>query len=370
MGALHLAAQYPNNISACSALVTRGADPVARDNLGMTPFHLAALRGVADNCQFLLEHTGGIHGNDVDDEQRSALHLAVLSGSVECVSRLLEYGLSVDQSDEEQRTPCHVAAKLGSLEMVQLLHSYGADLTLPSALGAHPSHEAAAHGHPDVLEYLLSAGSPVNAPAGQSAATPLHYAMAGGHVTCVQVLVDYEADVNAIATSEQGEKATPLDYCPEGYQELVDFLTSLGGVSSVEETKDEEKQVTEVVPTTEGGVAAPQESIAQQEADVKEKSEEMEQDAISVHTRPHTPTRPRQEPGPSFEPPESPPLVAMVTPSRPPTPKKANLLQRAMRVLRGDKKQEDDSILSSTVGLYAAHATLLAAVVIGEGVRV
>ena len=60
-----------------------------------------------------------------------------------------------------------------------------------------PTHTA------DVLEYLLSVGSPVNAPAGQSAATPLHYAMAGGHVTCVQVLVDHGADVNAIATSEE-----------------------------------------------------------------------------------------------------------------------------------------------------------------------
>ena len=69
-----------------------------------TAFHLAALHGVPDSCQLLLEHTGGIHGNDVDGEGRSALHLAVLSGSIDCLGRLLEYGLNTDQSDEEQRT--------------------------------------------------------------------------------------------------------------------------------------------------------------------------------------------------------------------------------------------------------------------------
>ena len=99
-------------------------------------------------------------------------------------------------------------------------------------------------------------------------------------------------------------------------------------------------------------------------------AETREPDTISVHTRPHTPTRPPQEPGPSFEPPETPPTVAMVALSRPPTPKKANLLQRAMSVLRRERKKEDESILSSTVGLYAAHATILAAIVIGEGVGV
>ncbi len=113
----------------------------------------------------------------------------------------------------------HVAAQQGSLDIVQLLHSYSAELSTSSISGPHPLHEAAANGHSgelyymylyvantctiDILEYLLSAGCPVNQLAGDSEATPLHYAVAGGHMICVQVLMDYNASINALAISEQ-----------------------------------------------------------------------------------------------------------------------------------------------------------------------
>ncbi len=67
-------------------------------------FHCAALVGVEESCQALLEATGGVHGNDVDARGRGAIHLAVISGRVECVELLLRHGLAVDQLDAEQRT--------------------------------------------------------------------------------------------------------------------------------------------------------------------------------------------------------------------------------------------------------------------------
>ncbi len=116
-----------DNLEALSALLTKGADPVARDNQGMTresththtthththhthtphphtAFHCAALSGVIESCQVLLERTGGIHGNDVDDSGRSALHLAVLGGHTECGRRLLEQGLDHSTCDAEGTT--------------------------------------------------------------------------------------------------------------------------------------------------------------------------------------------------------------------------------------------------------------------------
>ncbi len=81
-----------------------------------------------------------------------------------------------------------------------------------------------------------------------------------------------------------------------------------------------------------------------------------------ISLRPHTPTRPAQEPGPTFD---LPPAVRVTTPTAPPP--KAHLLQRALSMLRrGQRSEVEGSILSSAVGLYAAHATLLASIVIGE----
>lgn len=58
----------------------------------------------------------------------------------------------------------------------------------------------------DVLAYLLEEGAPVSGlmeGTSMDVATPLHYAVAAGHMTCIQVLLEHNADVNAMAISEQ-----------------------------------------------------------------------------------------------------------------------------------------------------------------------
>ena len=46
--------------------------------------------------------------------------------------------------------------------------------------------------------------------------------------------------------------------------------------------------------------------------------------------------------------------------------RRPGLLERALSVLKRSKAVPPDSILSSAVGFYAAHATMLAAAVIGR----
>ena len=65
---------------------------------------MAARAGLAQNCQFLLEHTKGHLGNEVDAQGQSALHHAVSCDGVECVAYLLSSALSANQPDFEMRT--------------------------------------------------------------------------------------------------------------------------------------------------------------------------------------------------------------------------------------------------------------------------
>jgi len=66
--------------------------------------HTSARHGLVENCQFLLEHTGGIHGNEVDSVGQTALFHAVEGGHAECVEYLLSSGLSPDHKNSEDRT--------------------------------------------------------------------------------------------------------------------------------------------------------------------------------------------------------------------------------------------------------------------------
>ena len=93
-----------DNLVVCSMLLEHGADPNAKDSDQLSALHMAARVGLTENCQFLLEHTGGHYGNDTDVYGQTALHHAVSCDGVECVTYLLGCGLSANQADEEMRT--------------------------------------------------------------------------------------------------------------------------------------------------------------------------------------------------------------------------------------------------------------------------
>ena len=99
-----LCSLFPDNLVACTLLLDHGADPNAKDNDQLTALHTAARAGLAENCQFLLEHTKGHLGNEVDAQGQSALHHAVSCDGVECVAYLLSIGLAANQLDLEMRT--------------------------------------------------------------------------------------------------------------------------------------------------------------------------------------------------------------------------------------------------------------------------
>lgn len=162
--------------------------------------------------------------------------------------------------------------------------------------------------------------------------------------------------------------ATPLDYALPDTPELIDLLTSMGAVSAVKEsatdTPDVEQEVArskqEVEGSTETEMLADNEmSVASVE--VVAEAETSPVPSVSMESpslrslRPPTPTRPPSEAGPTFE-----------TPAPLAPPPKAHLLQRALSALGRKGQTSNGSILNSCVGVYAAHATLLTAAVLGR----
>uniref|UniRef100_A0A3B3D8Q7 Uncharacterized protein n=1 Tax=Oryzias melastigma TaxID=30732 RepID=A0A3B3D8Q7_ORYME len=95
----------PDKVSAL--IVKKGLCPTKLDGEGKSAFHLSVSRGRLDCLEVIIAH-----GADIslpDGAGLSALHLAAKNGQPECLKRLLQERLSVDCTDSIGRTPLHHA---------------------------------------------------------------------------------------------------------------------------------------------------------------------------------------------------------------------------------------------------------------------
>ena len=155
------------------------------------------------------------------------LHNAAGRGEMAVAKFLLANGADISSRDSQGFTPLHNAARSDQKPMMDLLLSHHAEVNAKSSGGMTPLHLAASKGFLSVTETLLANGADPNAAASSSAiepfltdarfgnpqpdqpyfaATPLHYAAAGGYLAIVRLLLDHKADVNAKCIGGQ----TPL----------------------------------------------------------------------------------------------------------------------------------------------------------------
>ncbi|CAG9467309.1 unnamed protein product [Pedinophyceae sp. YPF-701] len=130
-----------------------------------------------------------------DDTQRTPLHVAAESQSVDFVSHLVEHrACEVDSPDEDGDTPLIVAAANGNAAVVDYLLSRGASPRAAGLLGGMPIHRAASSNHAGIITTLIKAGSDVDAPSKTGA--PLTWAAGSGSVDAIKALLDAGADAN------------------------------------------------------------------------------------------------------------------------------------------------------------------------------
>lgn len=95
---------------------------------------------------------------------QTPLHLAVYSGSLDCVNELLKYGADPNISTiHEKCTPLHLACQKGFAQIAVALVDHGARVDVLNVLSRTPLHMAAEAGRVDIGNYLLSRGADRNA---------------------------------------------------------------------------------------------------------------------------------------------------------------------------------------------------------------
>ncbi len=225
MTALHWAA-YNDDVEMAELLLGAKVNFEARTRVGgITPLLLASKNGSAPLLEALLE--AGANANHASETGASALMSAAMTGSVDAVSVLLDHEADVNARERAHgQTPLMFAAWENRPEIIKRLMADGAHPELASTVlplnelryddndmprkrrGSQQSGGnsamggmtallfAARDGHMEAVAALLDTGADINHVSGGDASSPIVIAIANGHYTLGQYLLDRGADPN------------------------------------------------------------------------------------------------------------------------------------------------------------------------------
>ena len=179
-----------------------------KDEDGRTLLHSAVVSGNLELISLLADRCGNAAVTIPDPEGWTPLISAVSCGhDEEIIKLLLSLGANPNSTTRQGRNALHYAASKGRLAIIKLLLEAGVSSKEKDCTGALPLHRAASAGHTEALKELLPATPKhfINAKDG-TGATPLLLAAIGGHQAAAILLAGSGGDVEA----EDKEGETPL----------------------------------------------------------------------------------------------------------------------------------------------------------------
>ncbi|AWO96308.1 putative B-cell lymphoma 3 protein [Scophthalmus maximus] len=129
--ALHLCSEYDQS-ECLSVVLSLSSSPMCleiRNYEGLSPLHLAVLRGHKDLTRMLLDAGADINAMDIKSGQSPLMH-AVESNNADMVHFLIESGCDVNSQSYSGNTALHGACGRGQVDTVRLLLKSGADSSL------------------------------------------------------------------------------------------------------------------------------------------------------------------------------------------------------------------------------------------------
>ncbi|XP_051548643.1 ankyrin repeat domain-containing protein 26-like isoform X2 [Myxocyprinus asiaticus] len=162
------------------------------DKENRTALHIACACGHTDVVQFLVENK--VKLNLCDNQNRSALMKAVQCEQDRCVSLLLEHEADPNLVDINGNTALHLAARIPSLPAALQLLEHSAYINAQNKDGNTPLMLALMENHPDMTELLLKEGADVNVK-NQEQRSALMIAACNGQISMVRLLLQYDADI-------------------------------------------------------------------------------------------------------------------------------------------------------------------------------
>jgi ankyrin repeat protein len=190
------------------------------------PIHDAIMNGNIDEVQLQLD--AGADVNEESSKGLTPLHYAASAGHNDIVELLIERGANVNATDSGKgATPLDYAHWGDHEEVIETLNAHNAQREHEKGgKGIGQSsliHDAALDGDIDEVQRQLDAGVDPNLKSSKGA-TPLFYAVYGGHLEIVELLITRGADVNAVYLNNSVlDQAHSYDD-----QEMVELLEAHG----------------------------------------------------------------------------------------------------------------------------------------------
>ena len=222
--ALFLACQknYPE---VAQVLIAAGADIQTRNENGRSPLHKASMSGALDVVKVLVQAGAGA-GNVTDNRGVTCLVLASYMGHTETVRYLV--GLKEVDLKHADSTGCTAlghAVVRNHPDVVEVLIDAGADIDVKDTRGRSPLHKASISGSLDVLKMLVKAGADVRV-TDNKGYTCLTLAVANGRTETVRYLAGLK-DVDVNHSGDKGHTALHLAG-GEDYAEVAQLLIDAG----------------------------------------------------------------------------------------------------------------------------------------------
>ncbi|XP_028440556.1 ankyrin repeat domain-containing protein 26 [Perca flavescens] len=162
------------------------------DKENRTALHIACAIGHVEVVQFLIESKAKL--NLCDNQNRSALMKAVQCQHERCVSILVENHAEPNLVDINGNTALHLAANIPSISTTVLLLEHGADINAQNKEGFTPLTVSVREDHIEMAEFLLKEGASVNF-MDQSQRSPLMIAAGNGQISMLRLLLRFDADI-------------------------------------------------------------------------------------------------------------------------------------------------------------------------------
>uniref|UniRef100_A0A3P9A4V2 Uncharacterized protein n=1 Tax=Esox lucius TaxID=8010 RepID=A0A3P9A4V2_ESOLU len=190
LGKVHKAA-YGGDLAKLKQLAKKN-DINQLDKENRTALHFACANGQTDVVQFLVEIKAKL--NLCDNQNRSPLMKAVQCQQERCVATLLEHDADPNLVDINGNTALHLASCIPAVSTAILLLEHEANVNAQNKEGYSPLTMAVKENHAEMAEFLLKEGADVNIK-DRGHRSPLMIAACNGQISMVRLLLQYDADI-------------------------------------------------------------------------------------------------------------------------------------------------------------------------------